>query len=91
MADDANVTLTQPVGDDDHVLGPENANATLVQYGDYECDYCRQLHPEIREVIHRTDGLRFVYRHQQLRGFGEIGFRLLVFPQRRKGHAQKAQ
>ena len=64
MADDnANVTLTQPVGDDDHVLGPENANATLVQYGDYECDYCRQLHPEIREVLHRTDGLRFVYRH----------------------------
>jgi protein-disulfide isomerase len=57
------VKIVRPVDDDDHVLGPQSASVTLVEYGDYECIYCRQLHPIIREVLRRTEGLRFVYRH----------------------------
>jgi protein-disulfide isomerase len=57
------VRLARPVEDKDHVLGPQAAPATLVEYGDYECPYCRQLHPIIREIMRRTEGLRFVYRH----------------------------
>ena len=53
----------RPVGDGDHALGPASAPATLVEYGDYECPYCRRLHPVIRELMRRTEGLRFVYRH----------------------------
>lgn len=53
----------RPVGDDDHTLGPESAPATMIEYGDYECPYCRRLHPLIRELMRRTEGLRFVYRH----------------------------
>jgi protein-disulfide isomerase len=53
----------RPVGEADHVLGPQDAPATLVEYGDYECPYCRRLHPIIREVVRRTEGLRFVFRH----------------------------
>lgn len=64
MKDESDIVrLARPVGDDDHVLGPQAAPATLVEYGDYECIYCRQLHPVIREVMKRTEGLRFVYRH----------------------------
>lgn len=56
-------SLTRPVGDGDHVLGPQSAAAILIEYGDYECPYCRQLHPMIQEIVRRTEGLRFVYRH----------------------------
>jgi thiol-disulfide isomerase/thioredoxin len=58
------IRLARPVGDSDHVLGPQqSAPATLIEYGDYECPYCRQLHPIIQEIMRRTEGLRFIYRH----------------------------
>jgi protein-disulfide isomerase len=55
--------LAQPVNDKDHVLGAPSAPATLVEYGDYECIYCRQLHPMLQEIMSRTEGVRLVYRH----------------------------
>jgi protein-disulfide isomerase len=57
------VRLSRPVNDQDHVLGPQSAPVTLVEYGDYECPYCRQLHPIIHEIMERAEGLRFIYRH----------------------------
>lgn len=61
------VKLQRPVDESDHVLGSQSAPATLVEYGDYECPYCRQLHPMIKEIMRRAEGLRFVYRHFPLR------------------------
>lgn len=61
------VRLQRPVDESDHVLGPQSAPATLVEYGDYECPYCRQLHPMIKEIMRRAEGLHFVYRHFPLR------------------------
>jgi protein-disulfide isomerase len=64
MSDESgNVRRARPVGESDHVLGPESAPATLIEYGDYECPHCRRLHPIIRELMRRTEGLRCVYRH----------------------------
>ena len=40
---------------------------TLVEYGNYECIYCRQLHPHIKEMLRRAEGLRFVFRHFPIR------------------------
>jgi protein-disulfide isomerase len=57
------VRIARPVDDSDHVLGLQADPATVIEYGDYECPYCRQLHPIIREIMKRTEGLRFVYRH----------------------------
>jgi protein-disulfide isomerase len=37
---------------------------TLVEYGDYECDYCRQAYPVVSQLLRRfKDRVRFVYRH----------------------------
>jgi NhaA family Na+:H+ antiporter len=37
---------------------------TLVEYGDYECPYCRQVQPMIAELRSRFgDRLRYVFRH----------------------------
>ncbi|HKQ52498.1 MAG TPA: thioredoxin domain-containing protein, partial [Pyrinomonadaceae bacterium] len=61
------IRLARPVAESDHVVGPQSAPATLVEYGDYECPYCRRLHPMVKEIMSRLEGLRFVFRHFPLR------------------------
>lgn len=56
--------LARPAGRDDHMQGPENAPAILVEYGDFECPYCGSAYPVIKEVQHRLgDRLCFAFRH----------------------------
>ena len=57
--------LTMPVAQDrDHIQGPADAAVTLVQYGDYECPYCGEAYPIIKEVQARLgESLRFVFRN----------------------------
>lgn len=60
----ARAKLSLPVGERDHIIGPEDAPVTLVEYGDYECPYCGAAHllvKEVQEVM--SNGLRFVFRH----------------------------
>ena len=61
---DAAARLAVPVGDRDHARGPATASVTLVEYGDYECPYCRAavaIVEELQRVL--PDELRFVFRH----------------------------
>lgn len=64
---DEETTLDPPVGPDDHVEGHEDAIITLVEYGDYQCPYCGQAYPIVRE-LQRTlgDALRLVFRNMPL-------------------------
>ena len=56
--------LITPVGADDHMLGSEAAEVTLVEYGDFECPHCGSAHPILKRVKQRMgERLRFVYRH----------------------------
>jgi len=56
--------LEEPVGPDDHVRGPEDAAATVVVYGDYECPDTRHALGSLRALEHRIgDRFRMVYRH----------------------------
>lgn len=57
-------TLTPPVGQLDHTAGPDGASLTLVEYGDYQCPYCREAYPIVREVRRQLgEQLRFVFRN----------------------------
>ncbi|WAC27938.1 DsbA family protein [Ancylobacter sp. SL191] len=57
-------TLTPPVGPHDHAQGPADAPVTLVEYGDYECPYCGEAYPVLKEVQRLMgDELRFVFRN----------------------------
>jgi protein-disulfide isomerase len=56
--------LTVPVQASDHVLGPEHARVTLVEYGDFECPNCKQAAPAVKLLLDRfTPDLRLVFRH----------------------------
>jgi protein-disulfide isomerase len=56
--------LRQPVGADDHVLGPDDAPVTLVEYGDFQCPHCRRAHVVLPKVLKRLGSrVRFVFRH----------------------------
>ncbi|RKR91115.1 sodium/proton antiporter (NhaA family) [Micromonospora pisi] len=58
--------LIPPVDPDrDHVRGPENASVTVVEYGDFQCPYCGQAEPVVRELLTDAD-LRYVWRHLPL-------------------------
>jgi diadenylate cyclase len=54
----------EPVGTRDHIRGPEDAPVTLLKYGDYECPYCGEAHPMLKELQERVGKqVRFVFRH----------------------------
>ncbi|MEU8819517.1 Na+/H+ antiporter NhaA [Actinoplanes sp. NPDC048796] len=51
--------------DRDHIRGPAGATVTLVEYGDFQCPYCGQAEPIVRELM-TDDDLRYVWRHLPL-------------------------
>ena len=64
MAEDDLGRLALPVGERDHAQGPADAPVTLVEYGDYECPYCRRADPVVRRIRQELgDRLRFVFRN----------------------------
>jgi protein-disulfide isomerase len=49
---------------DDHMIGGRDAAIVLVEYGDYQCPYCRRAHAAVKDLQRRLgDQLLFVYRH----------------------------
>jgi protein-disulfide isomerase len=57
--------LSLPVHDErDHIQGPADAPATLLEYGDYECPYCGAAYPIVKQVQAQMGSrLRFVFRN----------------------------
>jgi NhaA family Na+:H+ antiporter len=53
----------------DHVLGPDNAEITLVEYGSYDCPHCRAANERIAQVRDQFgDRVRYVFRHRPISG-----------------------
>ena len=52
--------------DRDHVRGPSDAPVTVVEYGDFECPYCGQAEPVVRELLAGAGDIRYVWRHLPL-------------------------
>jgi protein-disulfide isomerase len=58
------VRLTVPVSARDHLVGPDTAPVTLLEYGDYQCPSCGAAFPIVHEVRrHLGDKLRFAFRN----------------------------
>jgi Na+/H+ antiporter NhaA len=50
----------------DHVRGSIDAPVTVVEYGDFECPYCGQAEPVVRELLRDFGDVRYVWRHLPL-------------------------
>jgi protein-disulfide isomerase len=49
---------------EDHVLGSADAPVTVVEYGDYECPYCRGAYRDVHRLLDQYPGrVRFVFRN----------------------------
>jgi protein-disulfide isomerase len=49
---------------EDHILGLPEAPVTVLEYGDYECPYCRGASRDVHEMLSRyPDTVRFVFRN----------------------------
>ena len=59
--------LVVPVDPDrDHIRGPMDAPVIVVEYGDFECPYCGQAEPAVRELLEDSGEVRYVWRHLPL-------------------------
>jgi len=53
----------------DHILGPPDAELTLVEYGSYACANCHAVHDVVAELRSRFgDRMRYVFRHLPVSG-----------------------
>jgi len=50
----------------DHIRGPMEAPVTVVEYGDFECPFCGQAEPVVRDLLADFGDARYVWRHLPL-------------------------
>src|SRR3979411_686305 len=68
MATQGTSQLTQPVSGRDHIRGPHSAEVSLVEYGDFECPYCRAAEPIVAGLMAALgDQLSVTFRHFPMR------------------------
>jgi len=61
---DDSAKLTRLVSTRDHAAGPADAPVTLVEYGDFQCPYCRAAYPVVKRLQKKLGKkLRFVFRN----------------------------
>jgi len=61
------VDLAEPVDPErDHIRGPADAPVTVLEYGDFECPYCGQAEPVLRELLRDFGDVAYVWRHLPL-------------------------
>ncbi len=64
---DPTLDLLSPVDPEaDHVRGAENPQVTVVEYGDFECGFCRRGEPTVRELLERHPDVAVAWRHLPL-------------------------
>jgi len=50
---------------DDHVRGPKNALVTVIEYSDFQCPFCAQIHPSLKKMAEESE-IRWAFRNYPL-------------------------
>ena len=61
-----NVSLLRPVSTNDHLVGNPQAPVTVIVYSDIDCQYCKNFHEAMEQVIADygpAGNVAWVYRH----------------------------
>jgi protein-disulfide isomerase len=60
----ARIPPTLPDPERDHIYGSVDGSIKLLEYGDYECPFCAEAQPIVKEIQRRLgDDLLFAFRH----------------------------
>lgn len=52
------------IGPGDHVYGSRDAEVLLVEYSDFQCPFCAQIHSSLKRIVDESNGtVAWVYRH----------------------------
>lgn len=57
--------------EEDHIKGNRDAAITIVEFSDFQCSFCKRLHPTIERVVEENPDVKWVYRHFPLSSHGE--------------------
>lgn len=64
-------TIIKPTIDDDPSVGPKEAKVVVIEFGDFQCPYCKEEAPIIRKIMEKyKDKVLFVFRDFPLPGHG---------------------
>jgi Thioredoxin len=63
-----------PVRASDHIRGDSNAPVTVVEYADFQCPYCQQMHAALQTAV-QEGRIRWVYRHFPLSSIHPLAFK----------------
>jgi predicted DsbA family dithiol-disulfide isomerase len=63
-----------PVRATDHIRGDSNASVTIVEYADFQCPYCQQMHASLQTSV-QEGRIRWVYRHFPLTSIHPLAFK----------------
>jgi len=60
--------LMRPVSSErDHIYGNADALISVVEFSDFECPYCRKIHPVLKRLVDDSQGkINWVFRHYPL-------------------------
>ena len=48
----------------DHIRGSKDATLAVIEYSDFECPFCKRVHPTYQQIMQQYDGkVLWVYRH----------------------------
>ncbi|WP_343523647.1 thioredoxin domain-containing protein [Pedobacter sp.] len=67
--------LKPEINDQDHIQGNDSASVTIVEFGDYQCPYCGDAYPIMKEIEETFgDQIKFVFRHFPLANAHQYAF-----------------
>lgn len=47
----------------DHTRGNMGAKVAIIEFSDFECPFCAQLHPTLSRIVEENKDVKWVYRH----------------------------
>lgn len=53
-------------------IAPKDADVTLVMFSDYQCPFCRKVHPVLEQLLREDGKVKVVYRDWPIFGAGSV-------------------